>query len=172
MPRDATKQGKQITHDNTFYLWATKLEHTLVSFNYLDVFDYCLVYSERPAMTDQLKAVKGTFQIHSVIKGKDEQYIAHRETSCPCDICARGDPNFECGWQQSNLSKDGASFDACDDCHSPLCVCMDKIEKHRNFYLKLGEILLAPGNNTFTDSSTNCMTISSIATLSLHVLHM
>ena len=153
MARDATKQGKQITNGNTFYLWATKLERTLVSFNYLDVFDYCSVYSERPAVTDQLKAVKGTFEIHSVMKGKDGQYIAHRETSCPCDICARGDPNCECGWQHSKVSKDGASFDACDDCHSPLCVCMDKIEKLRNFYLKRGEILLDPGNNTFTDSS-------------------
>ena len=148
---------------------ATKPDRTLVSFNYLDVFDYCSVYSERPAVTDHLKAVKGTFGIHSVMKGKDEQYIGHRETSCPCDICARGDPNCECGWQHSKVSKDGASFDACDNCHTPLCVCMDKIEKLRNFYLKRGEILLALSNNTFTNSSTNCMTISSIATLSLNV---
>ena len=77
MARDATKQGQQIINGNTFYLWATKLERTLVSFNYIDVFDYCLVYSERPAVTDQLKAIKGTFQIHSVMNTWIEHQLRH-----------------------------------------------------------------------------------------------
>ena len=78
--------------------------------------------------------------------GQDEEHIAHRETPCLCNVCAHGGAGPACEWEEAKFTKPGADFDECLTCQSPLCVCMDKVQKLRDFYLLKGRILLVPGN--------------------------
>ena len=105
MARDATKRGKNISNANTFFKWAISIERTLLRFTYLDVFDYLSVLTKRINITPNLQAVVGTFSIHSVMVGQDEEHIAHRETTYPCNVCAHGGAGLACEREEARITK-------------------------------------------------------------------
>lgn len=104
---NAIKQGKTIIQDaDDFFRWAketnSQIEYQQIS---QEEFNQCKEIVDKRNL--DLKAIKGTMKIHSVI-GISAESILTRETICVCDDCFKSDgfnESTKCQWEKHCLFK-------------------------------------------------------------------
>ena len=145
--KEATAIAKfNIRNAPTMYLWSIKMECSVMNYAYVDVFDYHVAYYDRLPVFKKVKAVPGTRKLHSITKGYHNTTVNQRVTSCSCVQCRTGTPSPTCGWASHRIQNRTDTFPLCPDCSSPLCVCLDQIERLQEHYLMQGLITQEPGN--------------------------
>ena len=129
------------------YLWAKDRANSSIQFCYVDVYDYWIAYYDRSHVFYRKPALPGTRKLHSVMGGINNKYVHYRETTCSCDTCRHGTPNEACGWTKFEFvkAKSLLYFTVCDNCLSPLCVCLGRVASLRKQYMEQHKILKVPG---------------------------
>ena len=104
----AVKQGRVIIQNaKDFYAWAggQSETNTSVSYFYVSQETYFNYANEMKERITNLKAVTGTFKLHSVVP-VGESKIASHDLSCNCESCLSDVLNTSCeGWKIHELNK-------------------------------------------------------------------
>ena len=131
----------------TMYLWAKDRPNSSIQFCYVDVYNYWTAYYERSHVFYRIPALPGTRKLHSMMGGINNKYVHYRETTCSCDTCRHGTPNEACGWTKFEFIKAKSLLysTVCDNCLSPLCVCLGRVASLRKQYMEQHKILKVPG---------------------------
>ena len=122
----ATKHGTPISDAKDFYQWASRTQGA-VNYSWIDNNDFHVAEKEVQGIQPQLVPVKGTGKLHAMRKGRDDNSIQWRVTSCNCLECSP-----ECQWLAANLLPPKAKgkfakFTPCNTCEL-VCFCKGNLQ--------------------------------------------